>query len=200
MVLLDDELGACVRCGGWRAPTACGRRKGLRGEPLTTLPPVVGERLPGHEGALGGRVVAGARSSVGGPVLRVGAGTSPYPRTEEEPATVAETFGISEKTGDGVSVVSATGEIDIATAPPLRRQLEASIDRGPAVVVVDLLGVTFMDSTALGVLVGALKRTRAAGGALRIVVSDTRVLKVFEITGLTEVFSIFATVEDAVRG
>ena len=69
-----------------------------------------------------------------------------------------------------------------------------------AVVVVDLLGVTFMDSTALGVLISALKRCRDLGGTMRIVVSDPRVLKVFEITGLTELFSIFPTVDRAVQG
>jgi anti-sigma B factor antagonist len=113
---------------------------------------------------------------------------------------VEETFDISEETGDGVSIVSATGEIDIATAPALREQLELSIDRRPDVVVVDLLGVTFMDSTALGVLIGALKRCRDADGTMRIVVSDARVLKVFEITGLTELFSIFSTIDEAVQG
>ncbi len=111
-----------------------------------------------------------------------------------------EIFDVSEQTGNGVSIVSATGEIDIATAPALRERLESSIDQRPDVVVVDLLGVTFMDSTALGVLIGALKRCREAGGTMRIVVSDTRVLKVFEITGLTELFSIFPTVAAATQG
>ncbi len=111
-----------------------------------------------------------------------------------------EPFDISEETGNGVAIVSATGEIDLATAPALRERLEACIDRGPEVVVVDLLGVTFMDSTALGVLVGALKRCRQAGGSMRIVVADPRVLKVFEITGLTELFSMFATLDEAVEG
>jgi anti-sigma B factor antagonist len=113
---------------------------------------------------------------------------------------VEETFEISEETKDGVSVVSAAGEIDIATAPALRDKLESSIDRRPAVVVVDLLGVTFMDSTALGVLISALKRCRDLGGTMRIVVSDPRVLKVFEITGLTELFSIFPTLHEAAPG
>jgi anti-sigma B factor antagonist len=124
----------------------------------------------------------------------------PFRRTEEEQPTVKETFDISEETGDGVSIVSAKGEIDIATAPALREQLEAAIDRRPDLVVVDLQGVSFMDSTALGVLVGALKRSREADGTMRIVVADARVLKVFEITGLTEVFSIFPTIREAVEG
>jgi anti-sigma B factor antagonist len=115
-------------------------------------------------------------------------------------ATVDETFDISEETLNGVSIVRTTGEIDIATAPALRGELEASIDRRPDVVVVDLLGVTFMDSTALGVLVGALKRCREVDGSMRIAISDARVLRVFEITGLTELFSIFSTLDEAVQG
>jgi anti-sigma B factor antagonist len=113
---------------------------------------------------------------------------------------VEEAFDISEKTADGASVVSATGEIDIATAPGLREQLESTMDRAEGVVVVDLLGVTFIDSTALGVLIGALKRSQESGGTMRLVVAEPRVLKVFEITGLTELFSIFPTIDAAVQG
>jgi anti-sigma B factor antagonist len=65
------------------------------------------------------------------------------------------------------------------------------------VVVADLLGVTFLDSTALGVLIGASKRCQAAGGDLRIVVAEPRMLKIFEITGLTDFFSLFPTLEEA---
>ena len=108
-----------------------------------------------------------------------------------------ETFAISEGTSNGCSIVSVVGELDVATAPELRTRLDDAIDRGPAVVVADLLGVTFLDSTALGVLIGALKRSQAAGGELRIVAAEPRILKIFEITGLTELFSLFATVEAA---
>ena len=57
-------------------------------------------------------------------------------------------------------------------------------------MVLDLLAVTFLDSTALGVLVGALKRCRELGGELHVVVTDPRIMKIFEITGLTKVFPI----------
>jgi anti-sigma B factor antagonist len=92
------------------------------------------------------------------------------------------------------------GELDVATAPELRSRLDSAIDRGPAVVVADLLGVTFLDSTALGVLIGALKRCQATGRELRIVAAEPRILKIFEITGLTELFSLFPTVEEAGAG
>jgi anti-sigma B factor antagonist len=111
-----------------------------------------------------------------------------------------QTFDISDREVDGVPVVSVVGEIDVATAPQLRDRLRERTPPGAEVVVVDLLDVTFLDSTALGVLVGALKRSREAGGDLRLAINQPRIRKVFEITGLTGVFSIHTTVEDACRG
>jgi anti-sigma B factor antagonist len=109
-----------------------------------------------------------------------------------------QSFKIEDDEVDGIPVVSATGEIDVATAPPLRDRLQALTTSGKSTVVVDLLGVSFLDSTALGVLVGALKRCREAGGDLPLVIAEPRILKVFEITGLTGVFPIFEHVRDAV--
>jgi anti-sigma B factor antagonist len=109
-----------------------------------------------------------------------------------------QSFKMEDVEIDGVPVVSAAGEIDVATAPPLRDRLQALTTSGKSTVVVDLLGVTFLDSTALGVLVGALKRCREAGGDLPLVIAEPRILKVFEITGLTGVFPIFDGVREAV--
>ena len=102
-------------------------------------------------------------------------------------------FHIEERVDRGRPVISVTGEIDVATAPQLRECLHRVIARGQATVVLDLLGVTFLDSTALGVLVGALKRCRELGGELHIVVSDARIKKIFEITGLNTIFAIVST-------
>lgn len=110
-----------------------------------------------------------------------------------------QSFHITDREENGVPVVAASGEIDVATAPPLRDRLQAMTTSGKSTVVVDLLGVTFLDSTALGVLVGALKRCREAGGELPLVITEPRILKVFEITGLTGVFPIHGSVEEAVR-
>ena len=101
-----------------------------------------------------------------------------------------QTFGIVEQSDGAVRVVSVSGDIDVATAPALRERLSAQIAEGSSTIVVDLLGVSFLDSTALGVLIGALKRCREAGGDLTLVIAEPRILKVFEITGLTEVFTI----------
>jgi anti-sigma B factor antagonist len=113
---------------------------------------------------------------------------------------VEDSFDISEEPGEGLTVVSVVGELDVATAPSLRDRLEEVIDHGAPTVVVDLLGVSFIDSTALGVLIGALKRCEAAGTTLRIVVAEPRILKIFEITGLTDLFSISPTIDEAGPG
>ncbi|HEY3942142.1 MAG TPA: STAS domain-containing protein [Acidimicrobiales bacterium] len=108
-----------------------------------------------------------------------------------------QAFGIAEETKGSVPVLSVRGDIDVATAPVLRDRLQSRVAQGSATVVVDLLGVSFLDSTALGVLIGALKRCREAGGELRLVINEARILKVFEITGLTEVFVIAPSLDQA---
>lgn len=97
------------------------------------------------------------------------------------------------------SVVEVSGEIDVYTAPRLREQLVDLVDNGRYDIVVDMRGVEFLDSTGLGVLVGGLKRVRQHEGSLRLVCAQERILKIFRITGLTKVFPIHDTIEDAVR-
>jgi len=99
-------------------------------------------------------------------------------------------FQIEERSEHGATIVAVSGEIDVATAPQLQESLHALIAQGRASLVIDLLAVTFLDSTALGVLVGALKRCREQGGELQLVVADARIMKIFEITGLLTVFPI----------
>jgi anti-sigma B factor antagonist len=99
-------------------------------------------------------------------------------------------FHLEERVDRGLPVIVVVGEIDVATAPQLREALHGVITQGHATVVLDLLGVTFLDSTALGVLVGGLKRCRELNGELHIVVTDARIRKIFEITGLNKVFPL----------
>jgi anti-sigma B factor antagonist len=108
---------------------------------------------------------------------------------------VEQEFGVSEQRRVGLTVVSPHGEVDVATAPALREHLDQVIDRDPGPVVVDLTAVTFIDSTGLGVLIGARKRCADADRDLRIVVSEPRILKVFEITGLTDHFTMHESLE-----
>jgi anti-sigma B factor antagonist len=108
-------------------------------------------------------------------------------------------LAISERREGAIPIVAVDGEIDIAVAPELRRHLEDLLDKGNASIVVDLTGVSFLDSTALGVLISILKRCHAADGELCLVANDPQVLRVFEITGLTDVFSIVNSASRAVE-
>lgn len=103
---------------------------------------------------------------------------------------------ISER--DGWAILAVGGEVDVATAPRLREKLIELVNDGHHQIVVDLSAVEFLDSTGLGVLVGALKRVRTHDGDLALVCTESRVLKVFEITGLTKVFAMYASVDEAV--
>lgn len=106
-------------------------------------------------------------------------------------------FQVSVSERDGKSIVTAVGEVDVSSAPELRQRLRDQADG--AFVIVDLTDVTFLDSTGLGVLVAALKRVResSSGGELHLVVSRPQVTKVLEVTGLSSVFSIFGTLDEA---
>jgi len=108
-----------------------------------------------------------------------------------------QVFSVVDDARDGVTVVAVSGEVDVATAPALRERLNQVIERDQGPVVVDLLQVSFIDSTGLGVLVGALKRCREADRDLRVVVAEPRIQKVFDITGLTALFSLHDTVAAA---
>lgn len=97
------------------------------------------------------------------------------------------------------SVLVVTGELDVYTAPRLREAILKLVADDKRSLVLDLAGVDFLDSTGLGVLVGALKRMKSLDGDLALVGLQARVMKVFEITNLQRVFAIYDTVGDAVR-
>jgi anti-sigma B factor antagonist len=109
-------------------------------------------------------------------------------------------FDVAQSEVGGVPVLAVRGEVDVSTAPELRERLLALAEQGTTIAVVDLSQVSFVDSTALGVLVSGVKRLRTTGGDLRLVVTQPHIAKVFEITGLTEVFQIFASADEAVAG
>ena len=98
---------------------------------------------------------------------------------------------------DGECLVSVSGEIDVYTSPMLRERLIEAMDGGCETIVVLLDGVGFIDSSGLGVLVGALRRARERNGGLVLVCSREPILKVFRITGLDKVFPIVSTIDEA---
>lgn len=106
---------------------------------------------------------------------------------------------VTSREDGGRTVVDVTGEIDVYTAPALREELSRLIDGEHTDLVVDLTSVSFMDSTGLGVLVGALKKVRTLGGDLELVIDSEKILKVFRITALTQVFTIHSSIDEAVQ-
>ncbi len=94
------------------------------------------------------------------------------------------------KLGSGTYVVSVTGEADMHAASEVERELLDVLARGGQSVIVDLVEVGFIDSTALGLLLRFQPRFRARGGDLVIVSDDRRVLRTLEITGLDRIFRI----------
>jgi anti-sigma B factor antagonist len=99
---------------------------------------------------------------------------------------------------DDAALVELAGEVDLYTAPELKRELLHVIESGAKTVIVDLTETTFVDSTTLGVLLGGLKRLRAVDGSIILVCSDRDIRKIFEITLLDRVFPIVETRDDAI--
>jgi anti-sigma B factor antagonist len=106
----------------------------------------------------------------------------------------------SVKSVNGLPVVSAPAEIDAGNADELRQLLLACADHGHAVLVVDMSGTAFCDSTGLHQLVRAHKRAIAAGGEVRLVMAAPTVLRLFAIVGIDRFFPIFKNLDEAVAG
>jgi anti-sigma B factor antagonist len=114
---------------------------------------------------------------------------------------MAMAFGIEDRqVDDGTHVVTVTGEIDLFTAPEFKQRVSAPIDAGRTHLVVDLTATTFIDSSSLGVLIGAHRRLRRLNGTLVIVVAGEPIIKTFRITGLDGVFTIVSSLDEALDG
>ncbi|MEA2974192.1 MAG: anti-sigma factor antagonist [Actinomycetota bacterium] len=97
------------------------------------------------------------------------------------------------------ATVAVAGDLDVATAPILREQLQALIADGAQRLIVDLRRVTFIESVALGVIIGTRKQLGWADKSLCVVLdpNQTTIRKVFTVTGLDVVFPIHPTPEAA---
>lgn len=107
-------------------------------------------------------------------------------------------FRVDVEQGSGQRpVLSVAGDVDLHSAPVLRDRLTALAGGAGVRVTVDLSETTFLDSMALGVLLGAKKRLAGVGGELELVVSTPEILRVFEITMLDRVFEIHSGRDEA---
>lgn len=103
------------------------------------------------------------------------------------------------ETSDRASVVRLIGELDADDAPTVRALLAEQVLRGPGSLVVDLSGLTFIDSAGLAALVAAHKGTRTAGTSLLLAAPTPAVVKVLAITGLNAVLMTAPSVEAALE-
>ena len=112
-------------------------------------------------------------------------------------------LGLDVSEQNGFAVLAVSGEVDVATVPRLREQLHGLVAQGSNKIIVNLDGVDFLDSTGLGVLLGGLKRVRAADGAIAVCRAEPQVRKVFEVTRVVEILPIHDDLDGAlaaVRG
>lgn len=109
-------------------------------------------------------------------------------------------FKIDTRTlSNGMPLIELEGEVDVYTAPQLKQQMMAQLESGTKEIAVDLTKVEYLDSTALGVLIGGLKRMRERDGNLALICPSQRIKRVFEITGLDKIFDIYASESELLK-
>jgi anti-sigma B factor antagonist len=106
-------------------------------------------------------------------------------------------FEVEVTAQDGWSVLMPIGDLDMASAPALRRHLIEAIGATGGQVVIDMAGVHFVDSQGLGTLVAGLKRARTHGGDLRLTGVSGAVADLLVLTSLDRAFVVAADVEAA---
>ncbi len=98
---------------------------------------------------------------------------------------------------DDTHIVAVSGEIDLFTAPEFKQRMSAPIDAGRSRLVVDLSDTTFIDSSSLGVLIGAHRRLALRGGSLVVACENEAIAKTFKVTGLDGVFTVAPSIDAA---
>ena len=112
---------------------------------------------------------------------------------------MAVEFEITDrKVDDETHVIAVAGEIDLFTAPEFKQRMSQLIDAGRSRLVVDLSETSFIDSSSLGVLIGAHRRLKQRDGRLVVVCDNDAIVKTFKITGLDGVFTLVRSLDDAV--
>jgi anti-sigma B factor antagonist len=107
-------------------------------------------------------------------------------------------FKLSLHKLDGnIPKIMIDGEIDALNAPELKQMLLSLLESGEKEVLLDLTNIDYLDSGALGVLIGGLKRMREKDANMSVVCPTPRIRRIFEFTGLDKIFSIFNSQEEA---
>ena len=99
----------------------------------------------------------------------------------------------------GIKLVTVHGDIDVYSSPKVKDALYEIIDKEAYRIVINLEDIRYIDSTGLGVLIGALKKVKGSEGNITIVCSNPQIKKVFTITGLVKIFGIYPNNDEAVN-
>jgi anti-sigma B factor antagonist len=108
-------------------------------------------------------------------------------------------FNISSEVNPGkhLAIIRLEGELDAYTSETVRETVIGLVRDGYTQLLFDLGKLSYLDSSGLGVLVGALKRVREREGDLVLVVDNPRLLRLFELTGLEKIFNMVSTRQEA---
>jgi anti-sigma B factor antagonist len=94
-------------------------------------------------------------------------------------------------------MVSVSGDLDLATTPAVRHLVADLVAAGYSHLLVNLDGVGFIDSSGIGVLIGAQRRLQGVGGELRVVAPKQGIAGLFRVTGLSAAIAVYQTMADA---
>ena len=105
---------------------------------------------------------------------------------------------ITVESVDDLPVIRAESELDLSTVPEMRPVVTEVTERQPRAVVFDFRGISYMDSSGLGILVSAKKRLGADQGEVVLITEQPAVLKALSLSGLDQIIRIFSSEEEYV--
>lgn len=106
---------------------------------------------------------------------------------------------IEIKEKNNLKFFNLRGEIDVYTSPKLKEKVVEELEKKVENLVINLQEVSYIDSTGLGILIGALKRMKEREGNLYLIFSSPRLKRIFEITGLNKIFLIYESEEELLK-
>ncbi len=104
---------------------------------------------------------------------------------------------ISEETRDAVKIIGLRGRLDAVTSPVVEKQLLALASQGVPRIALDFSGLVYISSIGLRILMTVAKQVQTGGGRLAIAALNDNVHEIFRLAGLTELFSLYPTLDEA---
>ena len=100
---------------------------------------------------------------------------------------------------DGKKILDVKGEIDVYTAPQFKEAVNSILDAGQKHLLINMAGVTYMDSSGFGALLSATKRLKPKGGTVNLVKCNSAIDRILRITRLNTIFATFENLDEAVQ-